>query len=53
MWPMIAVSGVRSSWETSAKNSSFIRSLSRSAVTSRSTTSRPIAAPATSCTGAA
>ena len=45
---MIDVSGVRSSWETRAENSSFIRSASRLAVTSLSTTIRPCRPTSTS-----
>ena len=40
MWPRSAVSGVRSSWETVATNSSFIRSIARRSVTSRAMTTK-------------
>ena len=43
--PRIAVSGVRSSWLTMETNSLFIRSTSRRWVTSRNTTTAPIARP--------
>ena len=40
--PRIEVSGVRSSWLTMERNSSFIRSTSRRCVTSRNTTTAPV-----------
>ncbi len=39
--PRIEVSGVRSSWLTTERNSSFMRSTSRRWVTSRKTTTAP------------
>ncbi len=39
--PRIEVSGVRSSWLTTERNSFFIRSTSRRCVTSRKTTTAP------------
>ena len=45
--PRIAVNGVRSSWLTIDTNSLFIRSTSCRWVTSRNTTTAPMASPST------
>ena len=52
-YPLIAASGVRSSWETVATNSSLARAAACSVVVSRSEKIRPMSEPSLAGTGAA